>query len=458
MLSRAVMPIREFANFLVCCLSAWLLFVTATPASASTPHYVFAHYMVCYSDYGATVRGYEHDIQDAQAAGIDGFALDVGEWNGPDTYYNTNVELMYEAAESLTNGFKLFFSVDMQNTNEIVQMISSYAHRTNSFYYNGGLVISTYGAPGFFWTNGVFKPLQTMGISNIFFIPDFPAENAGWPTVAGANAVLATYTFLNGLFVWVSGTAWDVTNLDSTYYSACQTQGKLFMASCSPTYWGCNQTTAGRSYFDTLGGEGLVNEWNWIIQHQPDWVEIVTWNDFSEGTYTSPISNPGQYEAQVQMPVRYSHAGYLELSKRYISWYKTGVPPATNQDALYYFYRIHSKNAIATNDIPVTYFMVGSAPGIIQDAIYHTLFLTAPAQLNVVSGTNSVVYSLGAGMQQLSTPFAPGTQTFTLTRNGTQVLSVQGPQILSQITNYDYFTVSGFAYGLSAPTSLKAKP
>ncbi len=146
------------------------------------------------------------------------------------------------------------------------------------------------------------------------------------------------------------------------------------MASCSPTYWGCNQTTAGRSYFDTLGGEGLVNEWNWIIQHQPDWVEIVTWNDFSEGTYTSPISNPGQYEAQIQMPVRYSHAGYLELSKRYISWYKTGVPPAIDQDALYYFYRIHSKNAIATNDIPVTYFMVGSAPGIIQDAIYHTLF------------------------------------------------------------------------------------
>ena len=196
-------------------------------------------------------------------------------------------------------------------------------------------------------------------------------------------------------------------------------------------------------------------QWQAIIANQPDWVEITTWNDFNESTYISPISNPGQYEAQVQVPMRYSHAGYLELAKRYIAWYKTGVPPATNQDALFYFYRTHSTNlaASATNDIPVTWFF-----GDVADVIYNTLFLTAPAQLNVVSGTNSVTYSLGAGLQQVRTPFAPGTQTFAVTRNGTPVLSVQGPPILSQITNYDYFPASGFAYGLPAPGNLTAKP
>jgi glucan endo-1,3-alpha-glucosidase len=88
------MPIREFTRSLVCCWSGWLLLVTAPPASASTPHYVFAHYMVCYSDYGATIQGYEQDIRDAQAAGVDGFALDMPEWNGPDWYYTNNCDLM----------------------------------------------------------------------------------------------------------------------------------------------------------------------------------------------------------------------------------------------------------------------------------------------------------------------------------------------------------------------------
>ena len=124
----------------------------ARPALAAGPHYVFAHYMVCYSDYGQSIAGYEHDIQDAQAAGIDGFALDVGDYDDPaQTYYNTNIFLMYAAAEQLSNGFKLFFSVDMgDNTNAIVDMIHTYANRTNSFHYQGRLVVSSFCGNGGF--------------------------------------------------------------------------------------------------------------------------------------------------------------------------------------------------------------------------------------------------------------------------------------------------------------------
>ena len=41
--------------------------------AAATPHYVFAHYMVCFATYGQTIDGYKREIQEAQAAGIDGF-------------------------------------------------------------------------------------------------------------------------------------------------------------------------------------------------------------------------------------------------------------------------------------------------------------------------------------------------------------------------------------------------
>ncbi len=247
----------------------------------------------------------------------------------------------------------------------------------------------------------------------------------------------------------------QLAQCNSNYNLAVHQAGKIFMASASPSYWGCVQAGIGRRYLEFDGGEGTITQWQSIIANQPDWVEITTWNDFNENTYVSPVVDPGQYEAQFATPHRYSHAGYLELTKRYIAWYKTGIPPATNRDALFYFYRTHSTHlaASATSDIPVTWLL-----GEVADVTYNTMFLTAPAQLQVVSGTNSVIYSLGAGLQQVRTPFSHGTQTFTLLRNGGPVLSVQGPPILSSITNYDYFTASGFGYGLQTRTNLVAQP
>lgn len=442
------MKFRHFNHLLAWVVLA-LLFTFARPARAGGPHYVFAHYMVCFAIYGASLSGFEQEILDAQAAGIDGFALDVGEWNGPDTYYKTRVELMYEAAEQLNSGFKLFFSVDMASTNDIVQMISTYASRTNSFYYNNRLVVSSFCGNGFWWTNGVFQPLQNLGVSNVFFIPFFTTVNEAGPTVAGVSNLLAEYTFLNGLFCFGAGLPSDITNYDNSYGQACANAGKLFMAGCSPSYWGCAQLTTGRTYFESQGGEGTISQWNWIIQNQPDWVEIITWNDLAESTYINPLATPDQFNQSP--PKRYSHAGYLELAKPYIHWYKTGQPLAITQDELFYFYRTHSTNAVAmnTNDVPVTVFM-----GNVQDVIYTTVLLTAPASLEITSGTNHATNSLPAGISNVRTPFAAGAQNLTLRRAGQQLLSVQGPDIQSQITNYDYFPASGYAYSLYPPSSL----
>ena len=48
------------------------------PGQTSTnSHYVFAHYIVAFATYGETVEGYRQEIKEAQAANIDGFALNV---------------------------------------------------------------------------------------------------------------------------------------------------------------------------------------------------------------------------------------------------------------------------------------------------------------------------------------------------------------------------------------------
>lgn len=438
---------------------------------ATLPHYVFAHYMVCYAAYGdyyyqnntnATIAGFKREIQEAQAAGIDGFALNLGAYDDPtQPYYNWRVAQMYEAAEELGTGFKLFFSINFDGTNEVIDAVQTYAQRTNTFYWDNAVVLSTYGENGLPWSY-IQQQLTNNGVNTFFFpyILSIPVHEQ--PTYADAMSILSTnrwLNYLNGLFLWVAaGTPAQLAQCNIGYNQACVQTGKPFMASYAPTYWGNVQTTLQRRYYETQGGEGTALQWMSIITNQPDWVEICTWNDFNESTYVSPVDNPGQYSANVQTPYRYSHAGYLELSKYFINWYKTGQQPPITQDALFYFYRTSPNSATATDTNDTIHPQCWGGTDC-PDNIYNTLLLTAPAQLIVCSGGTLTTNSVPAGLSHVETPFTPGPQCFTVQRNGQNIITLQGTNILSTIVDYDYFTASGYAYAtntpLPPPTNLK---
>jgi glucan endo-1,3-alpha-glucosidase len=433
-----------------------LFLIVQQTFAAPAPHYVFAHYMVCFATYGATVQGYEREMQEAQAAGIDGFALDEGAWSGADTSYKTRTQLIYAAAAALGTNFKLFFSVDLGDTNDIVDMVKTYGTNANSFHYQGKVVLSTYGQNALDWSGSVFAPLRAAGIK-VFFVPMFwPNPVQELPSYQDGVNILNTYSnILDGLFFFgAAGLPYQLAQCNSNYNTAVHQAGKIFMASYTPTYWGCAQYSINRRYFETDGGEGTIPQWQSILTNQPDWVEITTWNDFNESTYVSPVDNPGQYESQLLSPYRYSHTGYLELSKPFIAAYKSGAQPALNQDALFYYYRTHSwyLTALNTNDPPVRWCL-----GDLSDDLYTTVLLTAPASLVIASGGQTTTNSLATGINYVRTPFSAGTQQFTLWRGGAQLLSVQGPGILSQIQVYDCFPASGYAYA-NGPSSIWSPP
>jgi glucan endo-1,3-alpha-glucosidase len=445
---------RRFAKLLFGCFTGCILAGSATPALATGPHYVFAHYMVCYATYDESVDAYKREIQEAQAAGIDGFALNIGAWDNTQIYYKNRVALMYSAAEQLGTGFKLFFSVNFSETTNILDMVRSYANRTNSFRYANRLVLSAWGEndvptagwTGQDWTNAILGQLSKEGIP-VFFIPFFYSNPVNeLPNYGNGAELLGRYgDLLNGLFVWgAAGLPSQLAGCNADYTRAVREAGKTIMGSVCPTYWGCKQNGLARRYYEFDGGEGLALQWSAIIADQPDWVEICTWNDFNESTYVSPVDDPGRYFSQLQMPRRHSHAGYLELSKRYITWYKTGQPPGLDQDALFYFYRSHPKDLRASNTNDV---WVGWRTGDVQDTLYTTVFAIAPAQLEINSGGSLSTNSLMAGRQELRTPFSPGPQKLTLRRGGREVLSAQGPDIMSAIQVYNFFPASGYAYG-----------
>jgi len=72
---------------------------SATPAPA--PRLVFAHYMTCFT---LDVDFCKEEIRIAQAHGLDGFAMDFGEWcdaAGKPTRYVQNMDNMFAAANKL---------------------------------------------------------------------------------------------------------------------------------------------------------------------------------------------------------------------------------------------------------------------------------------------------------------------------------------------------------------------
>lgn len=423
---------------------------TAIAAEPAAPkrHYVFAHYMVCFAAQGERADDYKREIREAQAAGIDGFALNCGAWHD-EPHYPRRVKAIYQAALELGTGFKLFFSVDFAGLKRhppgefesyVLDMVKTYGRHPDQLRAHGRTVVSTFGGEqGIAWKKDVLAPLKAAG-HEVFLVPFFyPRPRV---TELPDEATIREHyrkwaDLVDGMFYFGgAGTAPQLAASNAAYARVLREAGKVCMCSFSPMYWGAAQPD--RRYYETCGGEGTELQWKSIMRERPDWVEIVTWNDFNE-SYVCPVAAPGQ-SIPSYLKSRHSHAGYLELSRYYVEWYKTGRQPPL-RDALFWFYRVHPKGAVAAEDRPVR-----ALYGEVADVLYVTAMMTAPAELHVTSGGTTSVRPLAAGIRHLRIPFSCGAQHFAVYRGGKEMIAGDGEPIADHIRRYDFFPASGFAY------------
>lgn len=137
-----------------------------------------------------TIDDWKHDIQQAQAIGIDGFALNCAPPR-IDDYTPKQLELAYAAAEELD--FKMFISFDFAywsngDTELITDIVGNYSASPAQAYYNDGAIVSTFVGDSFDW-NAVKNALPDQKITALPNIQD-PSY------VANAN------TGLDGAFSW----------------------------------------------------------------------------------------------------------------------------------------------------------------------------------------------------------------------------------------------------------------
>jgi hypothetical protein len=462
-----------------------LLAAIALPSSAQRT--VFAHYMLTNQDYQgdtsqqAKIAAYEREILQARSLGIDGFALNAGGWLRQ-PYYIEYAAQMFEAAARLNDGFKLMFSADMccgNNAADVEDMMRRFADNPRYahvyFRWHGKFVLTTFAGDKLgvgFWRQ-VRSDLATGAHPSRSVEPRVLPQAAAAPGNASLQIFLVPAFFwggelpsraaiqrgfdpwksaIDGSFYWgiagVPGSHGPLDQIRSSdaYTSVLHRAHKLYMAPVALQFWGSNANR----YYEYDGATGMRRMWIDAIQRShPDWVEIVTWNDFIEGTYISPIDDPNRYpnanyltEGGIPLGTLHyfhSHAAAADLMRFFIRWYKTGREPAITHDTVYWFYRTQSWRFDA--GVPPVQHKYGP----VADEIYMTANLTAPAQLVVRCGAHASTVNLPAGSSDAAVPFVPGAMPeFTLLRHGRKIASGQGLDRIQTAPRWnDYYDSTG---------------
>jgi len=437
---------------------------------------VFAHYMLANQDYTAddptgerNIASYEREIRQAQAVGIDGFALNAGGWLREPRYIRRASE-MFEAAHRLHSGFKLMLSADMCCSNDaedLEDMVRRFANNPRyaaiCFRHEDKFVLTTFAGSSRgseFWRN-LKRDIETgdhpsthnapTAIRYVSRVPSsapFPLElvpaffwGGELPEESDIRKGVAEYqNIIGGAFYWgiagVPGLGHPPDQIPSSesYAATLHSARKIYMAPICFQFWAAN---AGR-YYDYNGYSGMRALWMDAINiSHPDRVEIITWNDFVEGTYLSPIDDPARYGSANDLRERssapstlhffHSHRGATDLLSFFVAWYKTGSEPRINRDHVFWAYRTQLGHPSQNSNPPIQIY------GNLTDKVYITANLTASAGLRISIGSMSRSIDLLAGSTDIEVPLTAGPPPhFELTRNGLLLAKQNGDDPISR--------------------------
>jgi hypothetical protein len=434
----------------------------------ATPRTVIAHYIPHLAAYGQTVAGYKLDIQDAQAAGVDAFVLDEFGWAGTGNDFSTMTANIFEAALELGTGFKLYLMSDSEGQSyeaaAIVAagtMLAAYANHPNYLSLNGrplfsgwasGLNTANGSADNTYWS-GVSTNIVGTGLNPFFF----PALTDGSLTVANVNTWYNAGTWMPSIVQGLmelgdSRPADNQVNKNAAKALVMSNHGKAFGAGVdswhAPIRFLSQGLTNQVDVVEFNGGEGVSAIWLDLINNvKPSFVLLATWNDYSEN-YMGPASQANLITNNLSSwgitgDYLFSHAGFTELNKYFIQWYKTGTQPIW-PDAMYVFYRNAATSVVASGAAAGTTINWNGGGTTTLDDLYITTILTASATLTVTTGGTPNVFGLSAGISHTRVPFSVGTQTFVLVRSSTTIISITGANVVSSETLY--YNVNPLSY------------
>ncbi|KAK3386003.1 glycoside hydrolase [Podospora didyma] len=410
---------------------------------------VFAHYMVGAMPNLSQVL---LDVTQAQQTGIDAFALNV---QHPDAQWTLDSLALLFAAASQVADFKLFFSMDMSvipHPSAFVPLFQRYASHPVYYRYAGRPFLSTfrggatwYGSmrPNTAW-QAQMKTLLGLAAGSSgnmkeepFFVPDFE-DWAGKGTNSPYTAdFFAQYPVVDGVMAWE--TAWpapgSVNNVSSEHdaislNAARAAGGKVFMMPVS-TFQSKHLDNGGNNWY-RRGGLTLPFRMAQVLELQPDFVQLLSWNDAGEGHYFGNIWAEGITGEMREMVDGYDHSAWRGLFAVFVAALKKGVVdvremvPASRSGSGYmdfagaFWYRPLLKDAGCSVDK----FRLGKPDNweTAEDGVYAAVIL--PPEVKTGSGVSIKVWSGGSVVAKF--PGTPGLNIHQVAdiRKGRQVVQL----------------------------------
>lgn len=429
---------------------------------------VFAHFMVG-NTASYTVADWQDDMTKAQAAHIDGFVLNMA--RGEATNGDTNLGNAFAVANNL--GFKLLFSFDYAGNGlwakgDVIRLINAYA--SNSAYYRRGSqpLVSTFEGPA---ASADWPDIKAD--TSCFFMPSWSSLGAA-PAWAKGTA--------DGLFSWA---AWPEgpnsmsTFTDNSYRDALG--GAPYMMPVSP--WFYTNMPGFRKNWLWRGDTLWFDRWVHVMTMQPDYVQIISWNDYGESHHIGPLRSNAYaaFDAQHgKAPLNYAlnkpHDGWRTFLPFLIDMAKANTT-SFNQENVVAWYREQPGSACGTggttgntaSQLQQTY-----PPAVLaQDKIFYAALLGSAAAVSVsiggqaVSGADwTITPSGGVGLYRgsVATGGRTGVVTITITRSGSPLLFAFGSNPITTtctngIANWNPSVIVGVSpHSISAvsPLSLSA--
>jgi Glycosyl hydrolase family 71 len=354
------------------------------------------------------LQNVETEVRMAIARGITGFTIDV--MSGKEAAdSDSHLNMLLKAAKAVDPRFKIVVMPDISalktDANAVSQIIAAAAASDAAYRLDDGrLVVSAFNAglnpPA--WWQSIFDQLSSRGI-RVAFVPTF----LGWGGQAASFAAIS-----HGFSDWGTATAASSDNMKRDPSLAHEGYGKLYMMPVDPQQYRPKDS----QYWEAGNSATFRSAWMSAISAGADWIQLVTWSDFSESSEVEPYT-----DTTLRSDIG---TGFYDLTGYYATWFLTGVQPPITHDVLYYFYRREPTNAASPAQSAANK-LTGGAPA--ENNIELVSFLTAPATVKITIGGRSFSQDAAAGISSFKVPTAPGNPQFTLSRNGADIFSFQGP-------------------------------